>query len=168
MAPAKKTSSFDRDRKTHTIRGAIHWAQVVEPNTTFEPVWCLDLSLTQETRKIVEADGLTVKNKDDARGDFISLKHKVMRHDGERNDPPRVIDSQLNEWDAKKLIGNGSIANVRFNTFNYDYAGKSGRTSDLVGLQVVKLVEYSRDGFDVVADGYTIGECEMSDNDIPF
>jgi hypothetical protein len=167
MAPSKKTSSNDRDKKTHTIQGAIHWAQVVEPNTTFEPMWCLDLSLTPATRKIVEDDGLTVKNKGDARGDFISLKHKVTRQNGDRNDPPRVIDSQLNEWDGRKLIGNGSIANVRFAAFNYDHMGKSGRTTDLVGVQIINLVEYSRDGFDVVADGYTVGVRDMEEA-VPF
>tara|TARA_R110000822_G_scaffold1244_8_gene5580 strand:+ start:1824 stop:2324 length:501 start_codon:yes stop_codon:yes gene_type:complete len=161
MKTMVKSNAKDNNVTTHILRGVAHWAQLVEPNTTFEPVWSLDLVLTPETLAIVQAEGLNVKNKGDDRGDFVSLKRKVLKKDGSKKDAPSVTDSKLNTWNGNTLIGNGSEVNVKIQCFDYTYAGKSGRSADLVAVQVVNLVEYKRpeSGFEAVEGGY-VGEKE--------
>ena len=146
----------DNNVTSHILNGKAYWTQVIEPNTTFEPVWSLDLLLTPETLAIIKKEGLNVKNKGDERGDFVSLKRKVLKKDGSKKEAPTVTDSKLNPWNGNTLIGNGSEVNVKIQCFDYTYAGKAGRSADLQAVQVVKLVEYQRadNGFGVVEGGY--------------
>ena len=39
-------------------------------------------------------------------------------------------------------IGNGSVCNVQYMERPWEYAGKTGITATLVGVQVMELVEY--------------------------
>lgn len=145
---------------TKIISGKVFWASVIEPNTTYEPAWQVDVCLTPATKKIVEGDGLTVKNKGDDRGDFITLKRKVLRQDGTKRQAPVVKDAQNNPWNGQ-LIGNGSVCNIKYTPYEWSRSGKSGTSADLTALQVVDLISYSKDDFEAV-DGYTIdGEKEV-------
>ena len=146
------------------LSGKCHYASVVEPNTTFEPTWQIDIALDKESKKLVEAAGLSIKNKGDDRGDYVTLKRKVLRKDGSRRRAPSVKDSQNNPWDSKP-IGNGSTVNVKALPFDWSYAGKTGRSADLTAVQVVDLIEYNTDDFDVVEDGYINTEAA---NDLAF
>ena len=146
------------------LSGKCHYASVVEPNTTFEPTWQIDIALDKESKKIVEEAGLNIKNKGDDRGQYVTLKRKVLRKDGSRRQAPSVKDSQNNPWDSK-LIGNGSTVNVKALPFDWNYAGKTGRSADLTAVQVVDLIEYSADDFDIVEDGYINTEAA---NDLAF
>ena len=154
------------------LSGKCHYASVVEPNTTFEPTWQIDIALDEESKKIVEEAGLNIKNKEDDRGEYVTLKRKVLRKDGSRRQAPSVKDSQNNPWavedeDGKlnyKLIGNGSTVNVKALPFDWNYAGKTGRSADLTAVQVVALIEYGND-FDVVDGGYINTEAA---NDLAF
>ena len=157
------------------LTGKCYWASVVEPNTRYEPTWQVDLCLDEDTKALVQEAGLTVRNKDDDRGEFVTLKRKVQGKKGARQ-APKVVDSQNNPWvvedeDGKseyKLIGNGSVVTVKALPFEWNYAGKSGKSADLDAVQVVELVEYGDKGFDVVEGGYVNqATAEMSD-DIPF
>mgnify|MGYP006404783189 FL=1 len=148
------------------LTGKCYWASVIEPNSTFEPAWQVDLCLDEDTKALVQEAGLTVRNKDDDRGEFVTLKRKVQGKNGPRQ-APTVVDSQNNAWD-KKLIGNGSVITVKALPFEWNYAGKAGKSADLAAVQVVELVEYGDKGFDVVEGGYVNqAAAEMSD-DIPF
>ena len=140
--------------QTKIISGKVFWASVIEPNTTYEPAWQVDVCLTSATKKIVEGDGLTVKNKGDDRGDFITLKRKVLRQDGTKRQAPVVKDSQNNPWNGQ-LIGNGSVCNIKYTPYEWSRSGKSGVSADLTAIQVVDFVGYTKDDFEAV-DGYTI------------
>ena len=113
---------------------------------------------------MVEKAGLNIRDKSDDRGEFITLKRKVQGKNGDRP-APKVVDSQNNLWD-KKLIGNGSVITVKALPYEWHYAGKSGISADLAAVQVVELVEYGDEDFDVVDGGY-VNEATVSD-DIPF
>ena len=106
---------------------------------------------------------LSCNNKGDDRGEYVTLKRKVLRKDGSRRQAPSVKDSQNNPWD-NKLIGNGSTVNVKALPFDWNYAGKTGRSADLTAVQVVDLIEYGND-FDVVDGGYINTEAA---NDLAF
>ena len=148
------------------ITGKCHYASITEPNTKFEPVWSIQVEVNDDNRSIIEKAGLSVANKGDDRGDFVTIKRKVLRKDGTQRQGPVVKDSQNNNWDGK-LIANGSTVNVKAVPFEWSYAGKSGVSADLAAVQVVDFIEYSSagDDFDVVPGGYVTPVVE---EDIPF
>jgi len=140
------------------LSGKAHWASVVEPNTTYEPAWQIDVAIDDETRQKLESIGLNVKNKGDDRGDFFSCKRKVVKKDGSKREAPRVIDAKRNPWDSR-LIGNGSTVKVKIQPYEYEYAGKAGVTSDLMAVQVIDLVPYGDPSGDFQEeDGFTIDQ----------
>ena len=137
------------------ISGDAYWAHVITPNTKFNPdgEWSIEVcNLDAKNKKIAEGDGLTIKNKDDDRGDVVTRKQYARTKDGS----PRKIsvkDSQRNPFPNDKLIGNGSKVNVSYFPKEYTVYG-GGVKGYLNAVQVVDLVEYKTDDFDVV-DGYT-------------
>ena len=161
----------DRQRKYKMndaiyITGKCHYASITEPNTKFEPVWSIQVEVNEDNRPIIEKAGLSIANKGDDRGDFVTIKRKVLRKDGTQRQGPVVKDSQNNNWDGK-LIANGSTVNVKAVPFEWSYAGKSGVSADLAAVQVVDFIEYSSagDDFEVVPGGYVT---ETVEEDIPF
>lgn len=161
------------ERKTtmsnvHIISGKAYWASVMSPNTTYEPVYSVDVCLDEDTKSLIESLGLTVQNKGDDRGDFVKIKRKVYKRDGSERPSPIVKDSQNNNWDGS-LIGNGSMVNVKFATYEWEYNKKKGVASDLMALQVVDLVEYGDNkDFSAVEGGYTVGNNLDTGEEIPF
>lgn len=146
------------NKEYHYVEGTAYWASVVVPNTTFEPKWSIDLSIDDKTaEELAGIEGVTIKNKDDERGNFISLKRNVEDRSGNEKKAPKIIDSQNNAWDDR-LIGNGSRVCVKFHTYPYNYRGKSGYSAELDAVQVIDLVEYggADDGFEVRDGGYVI------------
>ena len=61
------------ENTTKFVTGKVHWASLTAPNTTYEPVWCIDVSLDEESKVELESLGLNVQNKGDDRGDFIKI-----------------------------------------------------------------------------------------------
>lgn len=146
--------------KYGVIEGKAYWSFLTSPNTKFEPVWSIDVSLDKANRKKVEADGLSVKNKGDDRGDFITIKRRTTKKDGEARRAPEVIDAHLNAWDGRP-IGNGSTVRVKYAAYDYPIPGqkgKMGRSADLVKVQVVNLIPYKSDDqdFEVIEEGFVL------------
>ena len=111
-----------------TIQGKAYWASITRPNTTFDPVYQIDLAIDEETAEQFSAKGITVK--EDERG--------------------KLVDSSKNPIDV--LVGNGSDVKVMFKEYDWNYAGKSGVGLDLQAVQVINLVPYGEE-FDKV-DGF--------------
>lgn len=149
------------------LSGKAHWASVANPNTTFEPVWSVDLAIEGDELNKARQMGLAIKNKGDDRGDFVTIKRKVNRRDGTQNQAPTLVDANKNPMSGT-LIGNGSDINVLFKTYEWEYAGKTGVGAELQKVQVANLVPYSdgSDDFDVVPDGYSA--VDTLNDDIPF
>tara|TARA_R110000751_G_scaffold46569_1_gene104666 strand:- start:1938 stop:2396 length:459 start_codon:yes stop_codon:yes gene_type:complete len=149
------------------LNGKAYWASIANPNTTFEPVWSIDLAIDSDNRKKAIDSGLAVKNKDDERGDFITFKRKVTSKSGNTNNPPSLKDSQKRDIKGT-LVGNGSDVNVLYKTYEWSYAGKSGIGADLQAVQVINLVEYLEgEDFDVIPNGYETGD-NLDSDEIPF
>ena len=130
------------------IQGKAYWAAVKSPNTTFDPdgMWTVDVcNLDEANLNIANKDSLIVKNKGDDRGDFVTIKRKVMRKDGQRNRQPELIDGQKKSLDC--MIGNGSLVNDLYSTYDWEYRGRKGTSADLRTVQVLDLVPY-KDGND--------------------
>jgi len=136
------------------ITGKCHYASITEPNTKFDPVWSIQVEVDDANRSTIEGANLPINNKGDDRGDFVTIKRKVMRKDGTQRQPPIVKDSENNLWNGK-LIANGSTVNVKAIPFDWEYAGKSGVSADLAAVQVVNFIEYtSGEDFAPVEGGY--------------
>ena len=150
------------------ISGTAYWASIISPNTTFDSdgTWSIDVgNLDADNKALAEKDGLTIKNKGDDRGDFVSIKRNVKRKDGNLNSAPEVLDAQKRTM-MNTLIGNGSKVNVLYTTYEWKYKGRAGVSADLTKVQVIDLVPYqgdADDAFDVVPDGYS-----SEDEKIPF
>ena len=147
------------------ITGKCHYASITEPNTKFDPVWSIQVEVTDDNREVVEKSGLKVANKGDERGDFVTIKRKVHRKDGTERTAPLVMDSQNNRWNNDKKIANGSTVNVKAIPYEWDYAGKSGISADLAAVQIVDFIEYSGNQQDFApVDGGYVQEAEA----VPF
>jgi len=129
----------------------LNWAKLDQPVSPFGTLqWELQIATEDKAKaKELKDNYFNVKEKD---GKFVvSLKRKAIKSDGTENSPVRVVDTQLEAVDAKK-IGNGSTGNVIVYQYPYETAGRKGIASMLSGVQVTNLVEYnpSSSGFDVI------------------
>jgi hypothetical protein len=161
-----------------TVKGTAFWASIQKPNTTYEPKWSVDLFVSEEDNQRLRDMGLTPKlvktnksgsishNGREIGDEFFTFKRNVTRKDGTPNVPPRVVDAHRNAIPATVLVGNGSEVNVAFNTFEWSAAGNSGVATDLRGVQVIELAEFSagEPEFEDVP-GYT---APVVDEDDPF
>jgi hypothetical protein len=145
------------------ITGKAYWASITTPNKTFDidGVWTLDVcNLDKKNIEMVKADGLTIKNKGDDRGDFVTIKRKVKRKDGNENLAPIVVDAQKRPL-INTLVGNGSVVKVLYSTYDWEFKGRNGTSADLRSVMITDLVPYEagpKEDFDVVKDGYTSNE----------
>lgn len=151
------------------INGTAYWAHITRPNTMFDDAgtWSIDVgNLSDDVKAQVEEDGLTIKNKGDERGDFVTIKRNVQSKKGEQNSAPTVKDAQ-NKTVLNTLVGNGSIVNVQYQPYEWTFQKKSGVSADLRAVQIVDLVPYEEEGegFGVVEGGYTSND---ADSDAPF
>jgi hypothetical protein len=147
------------------ISGEAYWAHIMTPNTKFNPdgEWTVEIcNLDATNKKIAEADGLTLKNKGDERGDFVTLKQYARTQEGTFR-PMKVTDSQRNPFPTDKRVGNGSKVNASYFPKPYDQFG-GGVKGYLQGVQVLDLVEYNTDDFDVVEGGYV----NQEESNVPF
>lgn len=127
------------------LNGKAYWASVVSPNTTFDEdgVYSVDIAVDANNKKLAEAEGLSIKNKGDDRGDFVTIKRKAKRKDGNPNKAPDVMDGMKRPL-QNTLIGNGSDVNVLYKTYEWTHkpTGRSGKSADLQAIQVINLVAY--------------------------
>ena len=130
------------------ISGTAYWAKVHQPHYdqyNEQGIFSIDVTVDAKTKKQLQDLGLgpRIKTKDDERGEFITIKRKYTRKDGTKNSSPRVVDSKKTPISPDVLIGNGSLVNVAFDTYDYNVGGNKGVGSSLKAVQVTKLVEYS-------------------------
>ncbi len=149
------------------ISGKAYWASIATPNTTFDPdgVWTVDVgNLDKTSIDQLKEDGLTVKNKVDDRGDFVTIKRKVRRKDGQMNRTPDLVDAKKRQM-SNTMIGNGSDVNVLYSTYDWEFKGRKGTSADLKSIQVTNLIPYSsgvEEDFDEV-DGYASDSANPSE-----
>jgi len=129
------------------VQGIASWASIQAPNTTYEHQYCIDLEISEDDAERLRAEGVTVKESNVGKP-LVKFKRKVKRADGEENPKPIVVDVDNMPFD--KLVGNGSIVNVQYRTFDWTYAGKTGVSADLVGVQVLKHEAYGGSEFEAV------------------
>ena len=131
------------------VNGTAYWASIKTPNTTFEPMYTINLVVDQATADDFTGRGHTVKQMDE--GPALVIKRKVNGPNGMVRNAPRLIDQ--NKQDINLAVGNGSQVRVQCSEYEWEYAGKSGKSLDLQAVQVIELVEYkAEDGSEFFDD----------------
>ena len=132
------------------LEGTAYWASIKTPNTTFEPVYTVNLVVDEQTANDFASRGHKVKQMDE--GPALIIKRKVNGPNGMVRSAPRLLDQ--NKQEINLAVGNGSKIRVQYN--EYKGEGKFGpyQGLDLQAVQIVDLVPYKNgDGDEFFADG---------------
>ena len=142
---AKKTTIF--------VTAPIYWAKVLgEPRPNYDGdarEWTVEVEVTDELRDHLKThrllDRVKDKNATGGRGEYIVLKKKELTKEGNKNSPIRIYDSEDQPWDETKLLGNGTIADVKITIADYGVGKKKGLYPEAIRVQT--LVPYQSSEF---------------------
>lgn len=144
------------------LEGKAYWASVTTPNTTFEPVYTVDLVVSDDVADDFNSRGfriknLTIKNEDgseDSVGRAVVIKRKVNGANGMVRPAPKLFDKDKNPLDT--IVGNGSTVRVQYNEWETENKYGQFKGLDFQAMQVVDLVSVKAgdgDELDPFADG---------------
>tara|TARA_R110002020_G_scaffold65744_3_gene173390 strand:- start:3124 stop:3552 length:429 start_codon:yes stop_codon:yes gene_type:complete len=119
------------------LQGAAYWASVTTPNTTFEPVYSVNLVVDQEIADDFQSRGFNIKTMEE--GPAIVIKRKVNGPNGMVRQAPKLVDRHKNSLDAR--VGNGSNVRVQYKEWESTWKGQIYKGLDFQAMQVVDLVE---------------------------
>lgn len=146
------------------VEGTAYWASVTRPNEKFEPMWRVDLALSDKDAEAFKKEGFNLKEitvDDKPIKNVLIFKRKVSKANGEKNQQPQLVDAEKKPLD--KIVGNGSKVKVMYKSFDWNYKGKTGKGLDLQAVQVLDLVEYTpKEEFSV--EGTTSDGTEVRDD----
>ena len=137
--------------------GIAYWANVTTPNTKFEPVYTVDLVVSDEVANDFESRGYKVKEitmNDEVVGKAITFKRKVNGPNGMVRQAPKLLDANKNP--IYELVGNGSKVRVQYNEWETSNKYGDFKGLDFQAMQVIDLVQYkSGDGseFEAIEGG---------------
>ena len=125
----------------------VEWASITVPNTTYEPVYSVNVLVDDDTAKAFESRGFNVKQTDS--GPTLVVKRKVNGPNGLTRPAPKLFDGAKNEIDVS--VGNGSTWNIQYKEWEVVRQGKTYKGLDLQAVQVLDLVSFNQAGdeFDV-------------------
>ena len=131
------------------LEGTAYWASITTPNTTFEPVYTVNLVVDEDTANDFASRGHKIKQMDE--GPSLVIKRKVNGPNGMVRTAPRLLDAEKNE--VNYSVGNGSKVRVQFN--EYEGENKYGPYTglDLQAVQVIDLIEYRAEDGAELLDG---------------
>lgn len=133
------------------VEGTAYWASVKRPNTTYEPVYSVNLVVDDTTAADFKRRGFKIKDMDE--GPAIIIKRKVNGGPKGTREPPKLYDRMKNEIDVE--VGNGSKVKVQYREWEMDRAGKTYQGLEFLAMQVIDLVPYSSGG---VGDEFDVEE----------
>ena len=137
--------------------GTAYWASVTTPNTNFEPVYTVDLVVSDDVANDFESRGFRVKTltvQDEVVGRALNIKRKVNGPNGMVRKAPALVDQNKVPLDV--AVGNGSRVRVQYNEWETSNKYGDFKGLDFQAMQVLELVSYkSGDGdeFEAVEGG---------------
>lgn len=153
----------DKKMETTIIQAKAHWCKLIgKPRDTYDgknKEWTVDLELDKNSLLALKEFGIDrfyVKagkpNKDGTKNELtgkpiLRLDRKATRGDGSAANPVPLVGPNGQPWDQAKLIGNGSVVNVKITKFEVKLPGQPLRQKPyLLELQVWDHVEYEGNG----------------------
>ena len=140
------------------VSGKAYWASITSPNTTFEPVYTVDLVVDDKIADDFQARGFKVKEltvNEEVVGRAITIKRKVNGPNGMVRNAPKLFDKEKNLMD--EVVGNGSTVKVQYNEWETENKFGTFKGLDFQAMQVLDLVPLkSQDGAEL--DPYGDGE----------
>ena len=131
------------------VEGNAYWASLVAPNTTYEPMYTINLVVDEATAKDFAERGHSIREMEE--GPAVVIKRKVNGPNGMVRKAPRLLDADKNDVDV--LVGNGSKVRVQYQEYDWTYNNKSGKGLDLQAVQIIELVPYkAADGDELLDD----------------
>ena len=137
--------------------GIAYWASVTTPNTKFEPVYTVDLVVSDEVANDFESRGFRVKEltvNDEVVGRSINIKRKVNGPNGMVRKAPLLMDSDKVPLDEN--VGNGSKVKVQYNEWEATNKFGTFKGLDFQAMQVIDLISYKAgdgDEFEAISGG---------------
>jgi hypothetical protein len=119
------------------LQGEAYWVSATTPNTTYDPVYSVNLVVDQEVAEDFKSRGFTVKQMDE--GPALIIKRKVNGPNGMVRPAPRLVDQYKNPLDAR--VGNGSVVKVQYKEWQSDWKGQTFYGLDFQAMQVIELIE---------------------------
>lgn len=139
------------------VEGIANWASITQPNTRFEPKYCIDVVLEDDKADELKELGFTIKDKAD--GPTITLTRKVNGPRGIVREAPALMDAQKQTLNC--LVGNGSKVKVQGRPWEMNRNGQDFKGLELQAVQVLDLVHYSSgDGDEFVSESVTEAEVD--------
>jgi hypothetical protein len=133
------------------VEGVAYWASITTPNTTFTPVYTVNLVVDEEVANDFRSRGFTVKDMEE--GPALLIKRKVNGPNGMIRSAPKLLDKHKQPMNV--AVGNGSKVKVQYKEWESTWNGTVYKGLDLQAMQVLDLIEYSSpDGaeFDIEDD----------------
>ena len=133
------------------VEGVAYWASVTTPNTTYTPVYTVNLVVDEEIANDFRSRGFTVKDMEE--GPALLIKRKVNGPNGMIRSAPKLLDK--NKQPMNVAVGKGSKVKVQYKEWETTWNGTQYKGLDFQAMQVLDLVEYaSPDGaeFDIEDD----------------
>ena len=124
------------------VQGELHWPFLSRKNEMSNKFQVDVGQLSEAAVNALGMMGLSVKNKGDERGSFITCGSQFAI-------PAYNTDGQ--EIDGE-VVGNGTKAKVAVGFFDWNFKGKEGRSPAIRRLVVTDLVKYEAETVDVDMD----------------
>jgi len=137
------------------VSGKAYWASITQPNTTFEPVYTVDLVVADEVADDFQARGFKIKEltiNEEPVGRAITIKRKVNGAEGRTRPAPKLFDKDKVPMD--EVVGNGSEVKIQYSEWETSNKFGDFKGLDLQAVQVLDLVTYR------TGDGDELGSVE--------
>lgn len=133
------------------MTGKIYWAKILgDPVLNYNKdgrEWTFEFEPDEAGVEALKKHKLTdrLKDKQEGRPKYLVLKRAELNREGDKNKPIRIYDLEENEWDQEKLLGNGSVVDVKLDIRDYGVGKKKGIYP--VAIRIRDHVEYTASEF---------------------
>jgi hypothetical protein len=144
-----------------TVNGIINWAFLTKADQYGNYSFELLINDTEKDKLTKALPNVTPNYKKDPNTGLwvLKLKRKAVTKDGKPMPTIRLVDSR--KTPIGTILGNGSEVNVSLSEYAYTQP-KPGFKFNINTVQLVKLVQYQKDGLGIVADGYVGTDADVA------
>jgi len=120
------------------IKGKAFWAAITKPNTRYDPIYSINLIVSDEIANQFAKNGFRVKKQNE--GLAVIIERKVNGPNGMVRPAPKLYDKDNNLID--EMIGNGSYVAVQYNEYRGVSENGPYQGLDLMAVKILNKIEY--------------------------